>query len=92
MLSNEMTASLHIIVFNCGQKEVLPLCINVDAPRSILGSIIELRKEMQEIITKNKYLLVNHFGDTPLEQVPGKLKKAYTEHRSLLNSRLKVSG
>lgn len=90
-VTNTSTDSLFLTVFNCGQREINPFCMLLPAPKDVVGSKIELCREMRTIINENKHLQNRHFGDTPLDKIPTKQKKSYVEHRHLLNSRLNVS-
>lgn len=84
------TNGLHIIVFNCGRSNVAPYMITLDPPiDKISGKIIEIRQEMNSLIKDNLQSLRN------AKALIGKKyyteKQAYSEARTLLNSRLEVT-
>lgn len=87
------TNSIHISVFNCGEKgkNSAPFCVTVQAPfDKIANNTIEICNEMRSIVEENKLLLRNvqvthegyfrHYKD----------KKAYQDARDLIDCRLKV--
>lgn len=89
-ISKIYTDPLYISVFDCGQKNTKPFCIEIPTPRNINGDCIELCQEMRSVIDDNRNLLFNSFGKENWKSATHKQKVQYTERKTMLNIRLKV--
>lgn len=90
----EYIHTLYITVFHCGKNQPKPFCITINAPvDKISGKVIQIREEMESIITDNKksFLNIKHndkdseFFNTYVD------KHMYSKVRYTINNRLKVN-
>lgn len=87
--NKQRTDSLHVTVFNCGQREMEPFSVIASAPiDKISVQPIEICEEMQSLIVGMHKLLTGVTGDRFRNDMQ---KKSYCERREDQNNRLRVS-
>lgn len=85
---------MYLTVFHCGKEQPKPYHIVVDAPiDKISGNMIEIRQEMESIISDNK----KSFTDLKIHDRKAEFfishvdKHIYSKARYVINNRLKVT-